>query len=60
MAQHFNDDKTLSELFKVGNSLPDYIRNRFNVFVVLNENEREVGETLNKINNFKGPIFDTF
>jgi predicted homoserine dehydrogenase-like protein len=60
MIKHFHDDETLRELFKIGNSLPDYIRYRFNVFVVLNEDEGKVSETLNEINNFERPIFDTF
>jgi hypothetical protein len=52
MIEHFHYDETLGELFKVGDSLPDNIRDRFNVFIILNEDKGEVGETLNEINNF--------
>jgi hypothetical protein len=59
MIEHFHYDETLGELFKVGDSFPDNIRDRFNVFIILNEDKWEVCETLNEINNFERPIFDT-
>jgi len=59
MIEHFHYDETLGELFKVGDSLPDNIRDRFNVFIILNQDKGEVSQTLNEINNFERPIFDT-